>query len=282
MTGGINIDNKNLSFPNVVKQLRGGKKTIGSFFKATITVLFSSKSNISSMINKLNTNKVNVNQSSINKRDASFITSLAFKENKSEIIQKNTKNTEPTNATANIKPTNTSTNTSGINGINGNNYQEPNKVCGPYDNTNQQPLNTSISTGKASNNIQNSTDLIKKMIDNQNVNIDTLRNEILWIANNIQGAVFLIKSNGGTASIDDDQKADLMQIQTNLIRLSPLLEKLIKPESTLLDEKSKSTLRAISKDENGSLQSMANLLQNILNTPGVNELLDLFKLLSSN
>ncbi|MDR0351294.1 MAG: hypothetical protein LBH49_01455 [Puniceicoccales bacterium] len=152
-----------------------------------------------------------------------------------------------------------------VDGIKGNNYWEPNKVRGSYGNTNQQPLNTSISTEKAAEHVQNSTNLIRDMIMNQNVNIDTLRNEILSIADNIQGAMFLIKSNGGTASINFDQKLDLMHVQSNLVRLLPLLELLISPTSHLLGENSKSTLRVILRDENGSLQSMANILQDILN-----------------
>jgi hypothetical protein len=78
MIGGINIDNKNLSFFETVNKLCGEKKTIGSFFKATITVLFSSKSNISSMINKLNTNKVNVNIKPLNGRTSFIINPSNF------------------------------------------------------------------------------------------------------------------------------------------------------------------------------------------------------------
>jgi hypothetical protein len=93
MIGGINIDNKNLSFFETVNKLCGEKKTIGSFFKATITVLFSSKSNI---IAKLNAN-ANTAKTDLNKTGITVATPLNFEENKSETIQK-------------IKPTTGSTN----------------------------------------------------------------------------------------------------------------------------------------------------------------------------
>ncbi|MDR1457952.1 MAG: hypothetical protein LBI37_00260 [Puniceicoccales bacterium] len=156
-----------------------------------------------------------------------------------------------------------------VDGIKGSSYWDQNKIDAlnkPYGNIDQQPLATPIPSEEAAEYVQNSTNLIRDMIKNQNANADILRHEIQKIADSIQGAILLIKNNGGAASIDFDQKLDLAHIQSNIVRLLPLLKSLTKPESNLLGENDKLILLDIVNGENGSLHLMSDTLQSILDT----------------